>query len=183
MGAMICLNNQINAARNVTKTHTSSVETFNSGDFGFIGYADNDRVIFYRYPIRRQHIALTTDSLPYVEIVAMYGGATGSLVKAAADQGAKGIVIQALGWGNVNIPMSNAIKYAIGKGIPVVISTRVPSGRVLPVYGFEGGGKTLKDAGAIFADDLNPQKARLLLMLALQAGVKDTQALQKFFDL
>ena len=121
--------------------------------------------------------------MPYVEIVAMYGGATGSLVKAAADQGAKGIVIQALGWGNVNIPMFEAIKYAIGKGIPVVISTRVPTGRVLPVYGFAGGGKTLKDAGAIFADDLNPQKARLLLMLALQAGVKDTQALQKFFDL
>jgi len=183
MGTMICLNNQINAARNVTKVNTSSVETFNSGDFGFIGYADNDRVIFYRYPIRRQHIALSTDSLPYVEIVAMYGGAIGSLVKAAADQGAKGIVIQALGWGNVNIPMFEAIKYAIGKGIPVVISTRVPSGRVLPVYGFVGGGKTLKDAGAIFADDLNPQKARLLLMLVLQAGVKDTQAIQKFFDL
>jgi L-asparaginase len=183
MGAMICLNNQINAARNVTKMHTSSVETFNSGDFGFIGYADNDRVIFYRYPIRRQHIALATDSMPYVEIVAMYGGATGSLVKAAADQGAKGIVIQALGWGNVNIPMFEAIKYAIGKGTPVVISTRVPSGRVLPVYGFAGGGKTLKEAGAVFADDLTPQKARILLMLALQAGVKDPQTLQKFFDL
>jgi L-asparaginase len=54
---------------------------------------------------------------------------------------------------------------------------------VLPVYGFTGGGKTLKDAGAIFADDLNPQKARILLMLVLQAGVKDTQAIQKFFDL
>jgi L-asparaginase len=113
----------------------------------------------------------------------MYGGATGSLVRAAADQGAKGIVIQALGWGNVNISMFEAIKYAIGNGIPVVISTRVPSGRVLQVYGFAGGGKTLKDAGAIFADDLTPQKARLLLMLALQAGVKDPQALQKFFDL
>lgn len=183
MGAMICLNNQINAARNVTKVHTSSVETFNSGDFGFIGYADNDRVIFYRYPIRRQHIALGAGALPYVEIVAMYGGATGSMVKAAADQGAKGIVIQALGWGNVNIPMFEAIKYAIGKGVPVVISTRVPSGRVLPVYGFAGGGKTLKDAGAVFADDLPPQKARILLMLALQAGVTDAQALQKFFDL
>jgi L-asparaginase len=181
-GAMIVLNNQINAARTVTKMHTSSVETFNSGDFGFIGYADNDRVIFYRSPLRRQHIGLTTDVLPYVEIVAMYGGATGSLVKAAADQGAKGIVIQALGWGNVNVPMFEAIKYAIGKGIPVVIATRVPSGRVLPVYGFAGGGKTLKDAGAVFADDLPPQKARLILMLALQSGVKDAEALQKLFD-
>ena len=183
MGAMICLNNQINAARNVTKMHTSSVETFNSVDFGFLGYADIDRVIFYRYPLRRQHITLSTNSLPYVEIIAMYGGATGSMVKAATDQGAKGIVIQALGWGNVNVPMFEAIKYAIGKGVPVVISTRVPSGRVLPVYGFAGGGKTLYDAGAVFADDLTPQKARILLMLALQAGARDGQSLQKFFDL
>lgn len=181
-GAMICLNNQINAARNVSKTHTSSVETFNSGDFGFIGYADNDRVVFYRQPLRRQHIALTTEPLPYIEIVTMYGGATGSLVKAATDQGAKGIIIQALGWGNVNIPMFEAIKYAISKGTSVVISTRVPSGRVLPIYGFEGGGKTLKDAGAVFADDLSPQKARILLMLALQDGSKDAETLQKLFD-
>ncbi|RJQ81892.1 MAG: asparaginase [Desulfobacteraceae bacterium] len=181
-GSMIVLNNQINAARFVTKTHTSSVETFNSGDFGFLGYADNDRVIFYQTPLRRQFIALASEKLPYIEIVAMYGGASGSLVKAAADQGAKGIVIQALGWGNLNIPMFEAIKYAIGKGIPVVISTRVQSGRVLPVYGFEGGGKTLKDAGAIFADDLNPQKARILLMLALQSGMTDVKQIQALFD-
>jgi L-asparaginase len=181
-GSMIVLNNQINAARFVTKTHTSSVDTFKSGDFGFLGYADNDRVIFYQTPIKRQYIALMTDNLPYIEIVAMYGGANGSLVKAAADQGAKGIVIQALGWGNVNIPMFEAIKYAIGKGIPVIISTRVQTGRVLPVYGFEGGGKTLKDAGAIFADDLNPQKARILLMLALQSGMKDVNQIQQLFD-
>jgi L-asparaginase len=181
-GAMIVLNNQINAARFATKTHTSSVETFNSGDFGFLGYADNDRVIFYQAPLRRQHVALSSEKLPYIEIVAMYGGASGSLVKAAADQEAKGIVIQALGWGNVNIPMFEAIKYAIGKGIPVVIATRVHTGRVLPVYGFEGGGKTLKDAGAIFADDLTPQKARILLMLALQSGASESKQLQALFD-
>ncbi|MEM5787966.1 MAG: hypothetical protein AAGU11_11665, partial [Syntrophobacteraceae bacterium] len=95
--------------------------------------------------------------------------------------GAKGIVIQALGWGNVNIPMYEAIKSAIGKGVPVVISTRVPNGRVLPVYGFQGGGKTLKDAGAVFADNLPPQKARILLMLALQQPLK-TEQLQAMFD-
>jgi L-asparaginase len=88
-------------------------------------------------------------------------------VRAAANAGAKGIVIQALGWGNVNIPMYEAIAEVINKGIPVVISTRVPNGRVLPIYGFKGGGKTLREAGAIFADNLSPQKARILLMLAL----------------
>lgn len=180
-GAMIVLNNQINAAREVTKTHTSDVETFKSGDFGFLGNADDDRVIFYRAPLRRQHLDLKQEKLPYVEIVSMYGGADGAMVRAAAAAGAKGIVIQALGWGNVNVPMYEAIKEAIGKGIPVVISTRVYNGRVLPVYGFQGGGKTLKEAGAISADNLPAQKARILLMLALQTTSKPAD-IQKLFD-
>jgi L-asparaginase len=180
-GAMIALNNQINAAREVTKSHTSDVETFKSGDYGFLGNADNDRVIFYRAPSRRQHVPLSAEKLPYVEIVAMYGGADGRLLRAAAQAGAKGIVIQALGWGNVNVPMYEAVDEAIRNGIPVVISTRVPNGRVLPVYGFKGGGKTLKEAGAIFADNLSPQKARILLMLALQTTSK-AEEIQKLFD-
>jgi L-asparaginase len=77
--------------------------------------------------------------------------------------------------------MYEAIKEVTAKGIPVVITTRVPNGRVLPVYGFVGGGKTLKDAGAVFADNLSPQKARLLLMLGLQTTSK-ADALQKLFD-
>jgi L-asparaginase len=179
---MIMLNNQINPARSVTKTHTSSVETFKSGDFGFTGIVDNDRVIFYSAPLRRQYVPLTAASLPYVEIVPMYGGADGGMVKAAVDRGAKGIVIQALGWGNVNKPMYEAIKEALGKGVTVVVSTRVPNGRVLPVYGFVGGGKTLQEAGAIFGDDLSPQKARILLMLALANNVTDAKEIQKYFD-
>ena len=180
-GAMIALNNQINAAREVTKTHTSDVETFKSGDFGFLGNADDDRVIFYRAPLRRQNLDLKQEKLPYVEVVAMYGGADGSMVRAATAAGAKGIVIQALGWGNVNVPMYEAIKEAIGKGIPVVISTRVYNGRVLPVYCFQGGGKTLKEAGAISADNLPAQKARILLMLALQTTSKPAD-IQQLFD-
>jgi L-asparaginase len=181
-GAMIALNDQINAARDVTKTHTSNVETFKSGDFGFLGVVDFDRVIFARAPVRRQHIALKSDSMPYVEIVAMYGGADGRLVKAAIDQGAKGIVIEGLGWGNVNQPMFAAIKEAITKGVPVVIASRVPNGRVLPNYGWEGGGKTLVDAGAVMADDLSARKARILLMLLLQDGVDEQKGLQVAFS-
>ena len=184
MGAMIALNNQINAAREAVKTHTSDVETFKSGDFGFLGTADNDRVVWFRAPVRRQHVALKTagdQHLPRVDIVAMYGGADGALVRAAVAAGARGLVIQALGWGNMNIPMFQAVKEQIAKGIPVVISTRVWNGRVLPNYGFEGGGKTLQQAGAIFADDLSPQKARILLMLALQT-TRDPAAIQKLFD-
>lgn len=180
-GAMIAMNNQINAAREVVKSHTSDVETFKSGDYGFLGRADHDRVVFYRTPTRRQHIPLQQEELPYVEIVSMYGGADGAMINAAVSAGAKGIVVQALGWGNVNKPMYAAIKEAISKGVTVVISTRVPNGRVLPVYGFEGGGKTLQQAGAIFADNLSPQKARILLMLAMQTTSK-AEDIQKLFE-
>jgi L-asparaginase len=184
MGAMIALNNQINAARDAVKTHTSDVETFKSGDFGFLGVADNDRVIFYRAPVRRQHVALRVPEgqhLPRVDIVDMYGGADGALVRAAVAAGSRGLVIQALGWGNMNVPMFEAVKEVIAKGVPVVISTRVWNGRVLPTYGFQGGGKTLQEAGAVFADNLSPQKARILLMLALQTTSKP-QDIQQFFD-
>lgn len=180
-GAMLVMNGQINAAREVTKTHTSDVETFKSGDFGFLGNVDEDRITFSRSPLRRQHVALSDGKLPYVEIVPTFGGVTGNLMRAAVAAGAKGIVVQALGWGNVNLAMFNAIKDAIKAGIPVVISTRVPNGRVLPHYGFEGGGKTLRDAGAITADNLSPQKARILLMLALQK-THDSAEIQRMFD-
>lgn len=180
-GAMIALNNQINAAREATKTHTSDVETFKSGDFGFLGVVDNDRVVFARTPLRRQYIALENRPLSRVDIVAMYSGADGALLGAAMDAGAKGIVIQALGIGNVNVPVYEAVKEAIARGIVVVISTRVPNGRVQPVYGTVGGGKTLKDAGAVFADDLSPQKARILLMLALQT-TSNSAEIQAIFD-
>src|SRR5438105_2131795 len=183
-GAMIALNNDINGAREAVKTHTSDVATFKSGGLGFLGVADYDRIVWYRAPLRRQHLPLRIGEgqhLPRVDIVAMYGGADGALVRAAVAAGAKGLVIQALGWGNMNIPLFEAVKEAIAKGIPVVISTRVWNGRVLPNYGFEGGGKTLQQAGALFGDNLPPQKARILLLLALQTTSKAAE-IQKLFD-
>ena len=184
-GAMIALNNNINAGRDAVKTHTSDVETFKSGDLGFLGYADYDRVVWYRAPLRRQHVPIRAlaegQHLPRVDIVASYGGADGTLMRAAVGAGAKGLVVQALGWGNVNVPMYEAVKEIVAKGVPVVISTRVWMGRVLPNYGFQGGGKTLQEAGAVFADNLSSQKARILLMLALQT-TKDSKELQKIFD-
>lgn len=181
-GAMLAMNNQINAARDVTKTHTSSVETFKSGDFGFLGVVDYDRVVYWRTPLRRQHVPIKNDVMPYVEIVAMYGGAEGYMIDAAVDRGAKGIVVQGLGMGNVNLPMFAAVKTAIAKGVPVVITSRVPNGRVLPNYGFDGGGKTLMKAGAVTGDDLSPQKARILLMLLLQAGATGQNDIQAAFN-
>ena len=181
-GVMLAMNNQINAARNVTKTHTANVETFNSGDFGFLGEVWDDKVVFTRSPLRRQHIDIGSAEMPRVEIVAMFGGADGSLMRYAVDQGAKGIVVQAVGMGNMNVSMFEALKYALSKGVPVVVSTRVHNGRTRPVYGFVGGGKTSDEAGAVMAGDLSPQKARLLLMLQLHRGVTSKAELQAAFD-
>ena len=181
-GAVIALNDRINAAREATKTHTANVETFQSGDAGFLGEVSPDRVVYGRSPLRRQHLALAAGPMPRVEIVSMYGGADGGLVEAAVARGARGLVIQALGMGNVNRPMYAAIKQAIAKGVAVVICTRVPRGPVLPHYGYEGGGQTLAAAGAVMGDDLSPQKARILLMLLLQSGVSAQKDLQAAFD-
>ncbi len=180
-GVLVVLNDQINAAREVRKSHTSDVGTFQSGEFGLLGRADADRIVFHRAPTRRQNITLQAGELPTVEIVAMYAGADGGLIRAAVENGAKGVVVQALGMGNLNIPMYAAIQKAIIAGVPVVISTRVPNGRVMPVYGFQGGGQTLQELGAVFAGDLSPQKARILLMLALQSTM-DPVEIQKLFD-
>ena len=181
-GVMVAMNNQINAARSVTKTHTGDVETFKSGDFGFLGEVWDDKVVFSRTPLRRQHIDIGAGDMPRVEILSMFGGADGSLLRYAVDQGAKGIVVQATGMGNMNVSMFEAVKYALSKNVPVVISTRVYNGRTMPVYGFPGGGKTTFDAGAVMAGDLSPQKARLLLILLLHQGKTSKKELQAAFD-
>lgn len=180
-GVMLMLNGQINAARDVVKGHTSAVESFHSGEYGYLGVVDMDRIAFYREPMRRQHIPLLDAPLADVEIVYSYGGVSARSIEAAVAGGAKGIVVASFGLGNVNEAQHNAIKAAIAKGVKVVISTRVPNGRVQAHYGSIGGGKLLQEMGAIFADNLSPQKARVLLMLAMQ-HTQDTAKLQAYFD-
>ncbi|MDR7038085.1 L-asparaginase [Methylobacterium sp. BE186] len=180
MGVTVTLNHRINAAREVRKTHTSNVETFDSGDAGILGYVDEDRVVFSRKSLRRQTLPLP-ERMPRIDLVAMYAGADGSQVRHAAESGAEAIVVEAYGWGNVNAPMHDAIKAAVERGVPVIIATKVYDGRALPVYGFKGGGSTLRKAGAVFAGDLTPDKARILGLVALPQS-KDAGALQAVFD-
>ncbi|GJD71258.1 putative L-asparaginase [Methylobacterium gnaphalii] len=179
-GVTVTLNHRINAAREVRKTHTSNVETFNSGEAGILGYVDEDRVVFSRKSLRRQTLPLP-DRMPRVDLVSMYAGADGSQVRHAAETGAEAIVVEAYGWGNMNAEMHDAIAEVIAKGVPVIVATKVYDGRALPVYGFKGGGNTLLKAGAVFAGDLTPDKARILALIALPA-TKERAALQKLFD-
>ena len=166
MGVTVTLNHHINAAREVRKTHTSNVETFNSGTPASSATWTRTGSCSAAKSLRRQTLPLP-DRMPRVDLVAMYAGADGSQVRHAAETGAEAIVVEAYGWGNMNAEMHDAIKDVIAKGVPVIVATKVYNGRALPVYGFKGGGNTLLKAGAVFADDLTPDKARILTLIAL----------------
>jgi len=180
MGVTLTMNQRIHAARDVRKGHTSNVETFHSGEFGLLGSVDRDRVVFARRPLRRLSVPLP-ERLARVDLVPMVAGADGGQVRHAVSSGAEAIVVAAYGWGNVNAPMHDAVAEAIAAGVPVIVASQVPQGRALPVYGFKGGGRTLAEAGALFADDLSPDKARILAMLALPT-MREPAELQALFD-
>jgi L-asparaginase len=182
-GSMVVMNGSINAARDVTKTHASQVEAFRSLEFGQLGLVDRAGVRFYRAPVRRQIVGVGEGAkLPRVEIIMNYAGADGLLVREALRSGAvQGLVVAGFGLGGVPSLVFDAIKEARDKGVPVVVSTRVPTGRVFPFAATKGSPRSLKQIGCVLGDNLSPQKARVLLMLAI-TKTRDTEALQKYFD-
>ncbi|OPL09355.1 MAG: L-asparaginase [delta proteobacterium ML8_F1] len=180
-GCLVVMNNEVNAASEVTKSHTLSLDTFKSMEFGPLGIIDNDEVIFYREMTRHEHIDV--DHLEKrVGLVKTTLGMDRDLIDFMIDSGYQGIVLEALGRGNVPPAMLPGIERALSLGIPLVLVSRCPMGRVLGTYGYEGGGKNLKDRGVIFGGNLNGQKARIKLMLAL-AKTRDPQALKKIFEI
>jgi L-asparaginase len=183
LGVTINMNQYICAARDVRKTHTDNLMTFMSMDSGYIGYVDFDRFRLFRRPLRQVHIPMPQkdSQLPDVFLFTMYAGADGKYIRKAVDDGVDGIVIAGFGLGNVNASVYEAIRYARGKNVPVVISSRCYNGRTYPVYGGPGGGKTLELEDVIFSGGHIPSKARILLMLALTT-TKDIDQLKSFFQ-
>jgi L-asparaginase len=182
-GVLVTLNSHVNAAREVTKSHTVDVETFQSGEWGYLASIVRDRVRFHRAPLRRLHVPLRPGTpLPRVDIVSMYAGADGALLDAAAALEPGGIVVQAVASGHLNGPMFDAIVRAMDRDIPVVVSTRIPRGGTRPGYGFDGSSARLVEAGAVLSNDLSPWKSRVLLMLAVQNGIKTSAGLTALFD-
>jgi len=167
LGAMVCFNGQLHAARDVTKVHTSALEAFQSYQYGALGIVDGERVIVYRRPQLRLH--LRPERLDgRVEILKAALGADGRMIEAARHAGVDGLVVEAFGRGNLSAEFGQAVARACRAGLPVVVTSRCPVGRVKPIYGGGGGGgRDLEDAGAIFAGDLKGPKARLLLIAAL----------------
>ena len=179
-GVTVTLNSYINGARDVRKTQTTNVQTFKSGEKGYLGYVYDGKVMRFNDRVHRMKLPLPS-KLPPVAFLSTYAGDNGDFIRYAVDKGAKGLVIDALGAGNVNAKTCEAILYALSKNIPVVISTRVYYGSVEPAYGDKGGGGMLEKKGAILAGDLMGTKARLLLMLAMAEVGNNLEKLKKFF--
>jgi L-asparaginase len=181
-GVTVTLNQYINSARNVRKTQTTNVQTFDSGEHGYLGYIALGKVYKYNDSPPKQKFSIP-GKLPEVAIINDYAGSNGDFIRYAVSSGVEGIVVEGVGAGNVNSQMNEAIEYAISKKIPVVITTRVYHGGVFPIYGDEGGGETLKKEKAILAGDLTSDKTRVLLMLALGEGIRDSKELEEVFNI
>lgn len=189
-GVLVLLNGQISSARDVTKQNTHRADAFQPGDFGYLGSVDMDRVVFYRSPIRRHTVnsVLKVEeltSLPRVDIVYSYAGADGVMIDALVKAGARGIIVAGTGAGDITYGEGEAVLRARKLGVFVVRGSRVGSGRVIdsPLLGQNGRGNGVgyKDRGIVAADNLTPQKARILLMLAL-TRTSDPQEIQRLFD-
>ncbi len=179
-GVTVTLNQYVNSARDVHKTQTTNVQTFESGEKGYLGYIVEGAVHRFNDRLHRQRLPLP-ETLPNVVYLTMYAGDDGRFVEQAVEEGVDGIVYNAVGAGNVNPPTFKAIQKARSKGIPVVISSRVWMGAPEPIYGDVGGGADLVKHGCIMSGDLDGPKARLLLMLGVAAHGKNVEALRTLF--
>lgn len=165
LGAMICFNDELHAARDVTKVHTARVQTFQSYDHGMLGEIDGNQIVIYRKPTLRRMFQIPKLE-ERVDLILLVLGIDARYIDASIQSKAAGIVLEAFGRGNANTVIVDGVRRAVNNGIPVIVTSRCPAGRVAPIYG-GGGGKDLEEVGAIFAGDLSGMKARILLMVLL----------------
>jgi L-asparaginase len=177
-GVLVVLNDEIHAARDVVKTSTYRLQTFRSADFGALGHVDGDGVHFFRAPTRAHmpdtpFASFELTSLPRVEIIYSYAGADGALVDAAVAAGARGLVSAGFAPGSPTPQQRAAYERAAKSGVVVVQCSRA-TGRVAPR-------RRLRESGIVTGLDFSPQKARILLMLAL-ATTDDIGEIQRAFQ-
>lgn len=178
-GVLVAVGEHVLAASEAVKTHTHSLSAFKS-EYGPVAVPDLNGVRFVRAPVRRRFVK-TGAIEPRVDLHIMAAGTGGALIRASLQGGARGLVIEGTGAGNVPPLAVAAIEEALKESIPVVITSRCGSGPVVPLYGYEGGGAQLLKAGCVLGANLVGHKARILLMAALGARVSGL-ALSALFD-
>ena len=179
-GVLVILNDQISAAREATKVNTTALNTFQSQDLGYLGYVELGKPYFYRVPTRKHTVNTPFNvkgltKLPQVDIVYGYGNNSRALLDAAVADGAKGIVYAGTGGGSISKQVEPGAIEARKKGVVLVRSSRGGAGRVV-----RNGEEKDDQNDFVVADNLNPQKARILLMLAL-TKTNDTKSIQEMF--
>lgn len=180
LGAVVCFNQEIHAARDVVKLHKTNLSTFTSLDLGLLGRADEDQVVLFRRPARRRAYAVDRIE-PNVDLIKLVAGSDDRFFRASIAAGAKGIVVEAFpGVGIVSPGALPGIAAAREAGIPMILATRSLEGRTLAKYGGEIGARDLVSLGVILSGDLAPAKARILLMVLL-ALTDDTDELRRLF--
>jgi L-asparaginase len=175
-GALVTFAGEIHAAREVRKVHTSALAAFGSPGYGPLGHVDGDQVGYRRRPDRSPPFPRPEGALPPVDLIRLHAGSDDRFLRCSLELGSRAIVLEATGRGNANEQVLPGVAAAVEAGVPVVICSRCLAGRVEPVYG-RGGGKDLLEAGALFGGDLAGPKARVLVQLALAAGVDVAKAL------
>jgi L-asparaginase len=178
-GVLVVMNDEINAARDVSKTNTYRIETFQTRELGLLGYADPDNIVFYRAPTRRhtaesQFDLTQINDFPKVTILYSYAGDDGDMARAAVAGGAKGLVIAGTGAGHTGNARRTLKELQEATGVVIVRSARVGAGRVIR-------DDIWHEPGFVAGDNLSPQKARILLQLALTKSTRPDE-IQKFFD-
>lgn len=180
-GVLVCFNGELNSASEVTKANSMALNAFKTPNFGPIGIVDNNKVLFYRNTIK--HKVYTVESIKCnVALIKCVAGMGSDLIDFVIEKGYRGIVIEALGRGNVPPSMLSGIERALNAAIPVVIVSRCFEGRVYESYGYKGGGKMLKDLGVFFEESIPGQKARIKLIVALSSekGIDIKDSFEKY---
>ncbi|PZL76098.1 L-asparaginase [Staphylococcus aureus] len=180
-GVMVVFNDEIHTARNVTKTHTSNTNTFQSPNHGPLGVLTKDRVQFHHMPYRQQALENVNEKLN-VPLVKAYMGMPGNIFSFYSREGIDGMVIEALGQGNMPPSALEGIQQLVSLNIPIVLVSRSFNGIVSPTYAYDGGGYQLAQQGFIFSNGLNGPKARLKLLVALSNNL-DKAEIKSYFEL
>ena len=179
-GVLVVMNDEIHAAKYVTKTHTTNVSTFQTPTHGPLGLIMKQEILYFKTAEPRVRFDL--DHIQgLVPIISAYAGMTDELIDMLDLEQLDGLIIQAFGAGN--IPKETALKLEslLQKGIPVALVSRCFNGIAEPVYAYQGGGVQLQKSGVFFVKELNAQKARLKLLIALNAGLTG-QALKDYME-
>lgn len=179
-GVLVVMNDEVHAAKYVTKTHTTNVSTFQTPTHGPLGLIMKQEVLYFKNAEPRirfdlQHIE------GLVPIIPVYAGMTDELLNMLDLDQLNGLIIQAFGAGNIPKETAKKLETLVQKGVPIALVSRCFNGIAEPVYAYQGGGVQLRRAGIFFVKELNAQKARLKLLIALNAGLKG-QELRNYME-